>query len=150
MAVPEGREQSRLKSRLVRDVVATESRVQLLDLFRSGRHLLLLFTAELPGEDVVAHLDVIAAAIRERHGESIDAFVVAPSPLDESAPRSLRAPTTFARRLGDPSGLLHLAVGAGAPTILLVRPDGHLGYRGQPADPEPLRAHLDEIFVSRR
>lgn len=123
--------------------------VQLLDLLRSGRHLLLLFTAELPGDGVVAHLDAIAETARDRHGSAIDAFVLAPSPLDEAAPRTLREPSVGARRLGDPSGLLHLAVGAGSPTILLVRPDGHLGYRGQPADAEPLRAHLDRLLVAR-
>ena len=123
-------------------------RVQFQDLLREGRHLLLLFAAELPGDDVVAHLDEIAGEARERYGEEVSPLLVVPSPLDGSAPPALRErPPSAPRRLGDPSGLLHLAVGAGAPTILLVRPDGHLGFRAQPADDGPLRAHLDRVLV---
>lgn len=123
-------------------------RLQLLDLFRTGRALLFLFAAELPGEDVVTHLDAIAASIRARHGDAVESFLVAPSPLDDSAPATLRNSAPGApRRLGDPSGLLHLAVGAGAPTILLARPDGHLGFRAQPADGGPLAEYLDRLLT---
>ncbi|MFM8412018.1 MAG: FAD-dependent monooxygenase [Alphaproteobacteria bacterium] len=125
------------------------ARVPFVDLLRSGRHLLLLFTAELPGDDVIDHLDGIATSILGRFEGLVDAFLVTPSPLDDGAPRTLIAPSPTARRLGDPSGLLHLAVGAGAPTLLLVRPDGHLGFRAQPADREPLLAHLDRCLVAR-
>lgn len=125
-----------------------DGRLQLLDLLREGAHLLLLFAADLPGEDAIAHLDEIATSTRARWGKEVLPLLVVPSPLDPAAPRSLVAPGVGApRRLGDPSGLLHLAVGAGSPTILLVRPDGHLGFRAQPADRAPLWSHLDRILV---
>ncbi len=122
-------------------------RLQVHDLLRGGRHLLLLFAGELCGDAVIAHLDEIAATTRARWKDTITPLLIAPSPLDAAAPRALLDPSDAARRFGDPSGFLHLAVGAGSPTILLVRPDGHLEFSAQPADRSALWAHLERLLV---
>ena len=46
----------------------------------------------------------------------------------------------------DASGALHERYGARSECVYLVRPDGYVGYRGQPADEERLFAYLATIF----
>ena len=49
----------------------------------------------------------------------------------------------------DPAGQARLQLAATAPTLILVRPDGYIGYRSQPADGAALVAHLGRYLVSR-
>ncbi len=42
---------------------------------------------------------------------------------------------------------LHKSYGAKAPSLLLVRPDGHVAYRGEAADIVGLKMYLDRLFV---
>jgi hypothetical protein len=44
---------------------------------------------------------------------------------------------------------LHRRYGARTPTLFLVRPDGHIAYRGSPARPEDLAAYLTRWFQRR-
>ena len=45
---------------------------------------------------------------------------------------------------------LHERYGVDLPTSILVRPDGHVAYRGPADDPDALRSYLDGLFVGRR
>jgi hypothetical protein len=45
------------------------------------------------------------------------------------------------------SGALHARYGAEHECLYLVRPDGYLGYRSQPADADRLAAYLDRLFA---
>jgi hypothetical protein len=47
----------------------------------------------------------------------------------------------------DPEGEIHQRYGARSECLYLIRPDGHVGYRGQPADGDKLLAYLETIFV---
>jgi 2-polyprenyl-6-methoxyphenol hydroxylase-like FAD-dependent oxidoreductase len=47
----------------------------------------------------------------------------------------------------DAGGLVHERYGARSECLYLVRPDGYVGYRCQPADPALLLAYLERIFV---
>jgi len=47
----------------------------------------------------------------------------------------------------DPDGQLHQKLGVVDPTIVVVRPDGYIGYRGQPADGEALSKYLDGYLI---
>lgn len=47
----------------------------------------------------------------------------------------------------DGSGALHELYGAGAESLYLIRPDGYVGLRGQPAAASPLLEYLDSIFL---
>jgi hypothetical protein len=42
----------------------------------------------------------------------------------------------------DPAGALHSRYGASSECLYLIRPDGHIGFRCQPADEEALASHL--------
>ena len=47
----------------------------------------------------------------------------------------------------DAAGAVHERYGARSECIYLVRPDGYVGYRSQPAEPDKLCAYLERIFV---
>jgi hypothetical protein len=49
--------------------------------------------------------------------------------------------------LHDAHGAAHRRYGAGSECLFLVRPDGYVGYRSQPALLDPLMEHLGRIFV---
>ena len=46
----------------------------------------------------------------------------------------------------DGSGTLHRLFGARAEALYLVRPDGYVGLRGQPAKEDPLLVYLGRLF----
>ncbi len=47
----------------------------------------------------------------------------------------------------DLTGRAHERYGAAEPCFFLIRPDGHVGFRGTSPDGERLRAHLGRILV---
>jgi hypothetical protein len=47
----------------------------------------------------------------------------------------------------DPEGAFHRRYGAGAECLYLVRPDGYIAYRSQPADGDRLMAYLARVFA---
>jgi len=101
--------------------------------------LFLLAGVEAPAEQV-APLTQIADAVRARWGELVRAFVVLP----EEEAGGARPPEGTLR---DPAQQLHRRLGAGSPTLVLVRPDGYVGFRSQPASAEALIDHLATYLV---
>jgi SAM-dependent methyltransferase len=51
-------------------------------------------------------------------------------------------------RLLDRDGLLHEHFGSSTESLYLLRPDGRVGFRSQPADQEALQRYLEGLFVS--
>ncbi len=108
---------------------------------RSPKHSLLLFDgagATAAGYD---NLDRIARRVRTRYGQNVDVAVVLPGG---------RKPSGFAwdgAILDDGDGTLHQYFGARSECLYLVRPDGYVGYRSQPADEGKLLAYLEGILV---
>lgn len=47
----------------------------------------------------------------------------------------------------DTAGAVHERYGARSECLYLVRPDGYVGYRSQPAEPDKLVAYLERLFV---
>jgi hypothetical protein len=47
----------------------------------------------------------------------------------------------------DSQSLVHEKLGVVAPTLLLIRPDGYIGYRCQPADGEVLMKYLGGFLI---
>ncbi len=113
----------------------TGSRVQLFSLLRGIRHCLLLCAGDASGEELRRSLDRIAAAVRSAYPDLIDVFVVAP-------PGAPHGGTSEIGLLVDPSGELQKSYAMHAPTGVVIRPDGYVGYYGQPIDRERLLAHL--------
>ena len=105
-----------------------------------GRSLLPLFDGAAPTPEGYANLDRIAAAAAERCGESLAIHVVV---FGAERPAAL----SWESVLHDVSGTLAHEYGAGAECLYVIRPDGHVGFRAQPAAQGPLLEHLDRIFA---
>ncbi|MGH6896957.1 MAG: FAD-dependent monooxygenase [Geminicoccaceae bacterium] len=102
-------------------------------------HTLLLMLGEADPAAVAEGL-ALASAAAERYRPHVQAYVVTRNaPTSEDGPNEL---------LCDPAGALHERFGAEQPCLCLVRPDGHLGFRGAPPSLKSLEAHLRHIFRS--
>ncbi|MBI2824888.1 MAG: FAD-dependent monooxygenase [Planctomycetia bacterium] len=112
---------------------ATDQPVRLFDVFRGTRHVLVLLPGVEPAADV-APLVEMQAAIEARYPGVIASHVVA---------RGRGPGVTYL----DSDLAMHKRYGAGARTLYLIRPDGYVGYRSQPAELAGLLAHLDEYLV---
>jgi 2-polyprenyl-6-methoxyphenol hydroxylase-like FAD-dependent oxidoreductase len=111
---------------------------------RGRQHALLL----LPGSnarEAVSQLLTIAAETAREFPDVLAAHLVlgagvaAPSPAVPGAQVWL-----------DVDGRLHRKLHANDRTLLLVRPDGYIGYRCQPADGEALRTYMSRYLVCKR
>jgi FAD binding domain len=113
----------------------------LFDILRGTRHTLLLFDGAAATEEGYRNLERIGQQVRERHGSLIDVHVVVPSP---APPAALRWDGSV---ICDGESDVHRRYGARSECLYLVRPDGYVGYRSQPADGERLEAYLATIFT---
>lgn len=69
------------------------------------------------------------------------------STLIVSAPESMAEEAAATDSLSDLDGAAHAAYGLnGTPALVLVRPDGHIAFRGPASRPELLRRYCEEIF----
>jgi 2-polyprenyl-6-methoxyphenol hydroxylase-like FAD-dependent oxidoreductase len=100
---------------------------------------LLLFDGQAATPEGYANLVSIARRARERWGALVESWIVVPK---REAPKELED----MRVLADPSGAVHRRYGAGSECLYLVRPDGYIGFRCQPAAWEAIAGHLDGIF----
>ena len=114
---------------------------RLRNALRGHRHGLLLFDGMADTEDGYRLLARIAREVEDRYGDVVAACVVVPSD-DRPAALDWDGPV-----LADPDFTLHTAFGARSECLYLVRPDGFVGYRSQPAGLEGLLGHLARLFV---
>lgn len=113
----------------------------LFEVLRGTSHVLLLL--EGSGEAPSSSLLAIGARVRERYGHVVSAYLVV------SPGRSEARPDWPGAILGDPTGELHERYAATGPTLYLIRPDGYVGYRSQPADEDRLLEHLERYLMPR-
>jgi hypothetical protein len=97
---------------------------RLFELFREPRHIVLIFL----GATAKAELGALPP-------EQIDTYRIA------------RGESELAADLRDLSGLAHAAYDLYEGGIVLVRPDGYIGYRSSDFDPVKLQAYLARIFL---
>jgi 2-polyprenyl-6-methoxyphenol hydroxylase-like FAD-dependent oxidoreductase len=121
--------------------VNIDAAMRLFDFFRSGRHVLLLFDGGAPTPEGYANLARIAAGVRERWGARVDVRIVVPAAI---APPELAGHDAL---LLDAQRALHARYGAGSECLYLIRPDGYVGFRAQPADGAALLESLARILV---
>src|SRR5206468_3405214 len=114
--------------------------VRLFELLRPGRHVLLLFAGRGTTPARYRKLEEIEQGVRARYRDLIAVHLVVPQ----------AAPTAALRwdgsRLLDAEGELHRQYGAGYGCLYLIRPDGYVGYRSQPADDGRLTAYLQTML----
>lgn len=119
-----------------------EHRHPLREVFRSRGFPLLLFDGRAATIEGYRRLEAIAREVVERHGDLVRPVVIVPGvtrPPHEALGRDVRV-------LLDPDGAVHHRYGAAAECLYLVRPDGYVSFRGQPARLEPLLQHLDQVL----
>ncbi len=106
---------------------------RLFELFREPRHILLLFLG--PGFDAATRTGQLSGALHDLPDDVIDSY------------RIVRGEGVAAAELRDLSGLAHAAYGLFDGGVVLVRPDGYLGYRNNKFDPVSLENYLARIFL---
>ena len=106
---------------------------RLFELFHEPRHVLLLFLGALYSS--AAKFDEIESAIGGLPDGIIDSY------------RIVRGQSDLPAELRDTSGLAHAAYGLFEGGVVLVRPDGYIGYRNNNFDLENLQTYLARIFV---
>ena len=107
---------------------------RLFELFRSTRHVLLVFLGAAPGAAQKA--EELCGAARLIPEGSIDSYRVA------------RGLTNEAAELRDLSGLTHAAYDLFDGGVALVRPDGYIAYRSDDFDPVKVKRYLVRIFTT--
>ncbi|TKD09552.1 FAD-dependent monooxygenase [Polyangium fumosum] len=111
------------------------------NLICGAHHTLLCFDGAAATNEGYERLGRIVDAARARLGERVRAYVIVPG---SEVPAALPADVPV---LLDPDGELHRRFGARSECIYMVRPDGYVGYRSQPADEDKLAVWLDRLFV---
>jgi 2-polyprenyl-6-methoxyphenol hydroxylase-like FAD-dependent oxidoreductase len=111
---------------------ASNTETRLFAVLRSGRHSLLLCSGDAALEALNQTLADIAAAVARRYVNLVDVFVVAPAGAPSGLPLLI-----------DATRALQTAFRIEAPSAVLLRPDGYVGYYGRPVNRDRILAHLD-------
>jgi 2-polyprenyl-6-methoxyphenol hydroxylase-like FAD-dependent oxidoreductase len=114
----------------------------LFELLRGTSHVVLL----LEGVDDRGSNPALAnlgATVRARFGDLVSEHLVLAPGHVEGRSDGLGAILT------DPTGELHERYGASGPSAYLIRPDGYVGFRSQPADEGHLLEHLGSYLIPR-
>jgi len=127
--------------RRVPDITLPSSASSILDLFATSNHTLLLFDGAAATEEGYENLAAIASDVRSQHGGHVDVRIVVPH-AERPAPLHWDGDLIL-----DPDFELHDHFGARSESLYLVRPDGYVAYRSQPADAEHLAEYLGALFV---
>lgn len=118
-----------------------DGRDRLHEVLRGTEHKLLLFAGKGEGAAGYAALGQVAAEVDARHGALVKTFVVS-AHGEQAAGLDWSGPI-----LRDTGGALRQRFGARSECLYLIRPDGYVAYRCQPASGEHLLAYLATILI---
>ncbi len=118
----------------------TGAPTRLFDLFRGPRFTLLLFDGPAATDAGYERLAGTARQVGAALGDDVRAYVVVPA---ERRPPGLDGVSVVL----DPDRDAHHRYGAAAESLYLVRPDGYIAFRGQPAEARPVLDHLARLFT---
>jgi hypothetical protein len=99
---------------------------------------LLVFTGRQPTAERVRQLAQFSARVEADWGGMIQSRLLRPADMPGPGGGFV-----------DPDGEAHHLYGARYECLYLLRPDGYVGFRSQPAEPGPLREYLPRILNSR-
>jgi hypothetical protein len=100
------------------------------------QHQLLVFAGPDPTRERVCELLPLVREINSEHTDLLNAVLVRPG-----TGKAGDEPVLF-----DPQRQAHDRYGAREECLVLVRPDGYIGFRVRPADGEALRRHLGAVY----
>ncbi len=113
--------------------------VRLFEAIRGTSHSLLLFDGK-PTEEGYRNMEKIASRINEQFGDLITTHLIIAA---DKIPASLK----FTGKVYlDPDLTVHSTYGASSESLYLIRPDGYIGFRSQPARLAPLLSHLSKLL----
>lgn len=116
---------------------------RLFEILSARKHTLLLFGGLVNSDESYDRLAAIEQFALTRYPELMQSFFVQIVPGPQERPQLLReGPMIF-----DGGALLHKTYGARGECLYLIRPDGYVGYRGQPADQQKFADYLARIFI---
>ena len=106
-----------------------------------GPKPLLLYDGAAETDEGYENLGAIAHEVRDCYPEQVDVLVVVPRP---ERPKTLDWDGAL---VFDPELELHDHFGARSESLYLIRPDGYVGFRAQPAAFEPLLGFLGRLLT---
>jgi hypothetical protein len=115
-------------------------RVRLFERLRGTAHHVVLFAGSQATAETHRRLLALADATRHAHPGRVETHLVVPHERHEDL-------AAKGEILLDPKGELHHRYGARSACLYVIRPDGYIGFRSQPPDPEALKAYLTQIFL---
>ena len=115
---------------------------RLFEVLRDPRWTLLLFAGTTPTEHSVTALERISAPLARTYGSRVAIYLV----LCETPPVPVHE-NWAADFLMDREHYLHEKYGVTSACLYLLRPDGHIAFRGKLDDAEGLGAYLKRVFV---
>ena len=107
---------------------------------RGTKHHLVLFAGTLATGETHRRLQALADATIHAYPDCIEPHLIVPHEL----PGDLAGKGEI---LLDPRGELQHRYGARSACLYVDRPDGYIGFRSQPPDPEALKSYFTQIFL---
>jgi hypothetical protein len=107
---------------------------------RGTTHHLVLFAGAFATGETHRRLQALADAAMQMYPDCIVPHLIVAHEL----PGDLAGKGEI---LLDPRGELHHRYGARSECLYVVRPDGYIGFRSQPPNPEALKSYLTQIFL---
>lgn len=112
----------------------------LYDLLKGGEHELLIFPGKVPEDMELKEIArVYELVIKECGGLVVTHLILASTDQEGSLPN---VPSTWV----DKGLQMHRDFGAAKSSLYLIRPDGYIAFRNQPASATDLREYLSTIF----
>lgn len=122
---------------------ADEGSPRLFEILDARLHTLLLFDGAVMSEAGYRRFVELAARLDTRWPGLVAVRIIVPH---RQRPAALAA--WSGEVVLDTDGQVHDRYGARSESLYLVRPDGYVAYRCQPAEPDKLVAYLERIFVA--
>jgi hypothetical protein len=114
--------------------------VRFFQRLRGTTHHLVMFAGALATGETHQRLKALADATMHEYRDRIESHLIVPHELPEDL-------VGRGEILLDPRGELHHRYGARSACLYVVRPDGYIGFRSQPPDPEALKSYFTQIFL---
>lgn len=116
---------------------------RLFELFDGRKHTLLLFGGLLNSDESHERLVALAKWALAYYPGLLKSYFVQSVPRPDQQPLTVREEPLIL----DYGAHLHQTYGARGECLYLIRPDGYVGYRGQPADLQKFADYLSRIFT---
>ncbi len=114
--------------------------IDLYKLFKGAEHELLIFTGKAPEDMEIKEITAIYDHVTGEYGNLIEPHLILAS--DELASGQPEVTSTWVDRDLE----MHRDFGAAKASLYLIRPDGYIAFRNQPASASDLKEYLSTIF----